>query len=129
MSRGFLSSAWSLPLRLTSFVIWFLGQFVITSLQVVGLILTPGKQPTPGIVKMNIEGLSETETTLLLLLITITPDTLVVAVNREEGNMFVHGMFVQNDAERFRAALEGTRDRLIRGVRARPAESADRGAS
>lgn len=115
-----LISPWSLPLRLLGFLGWFLWQFVLTSLQVVALILTPGKKPEPGIVRMKIDQLSETELTILVLLITITPDTLVIAVDREQGIMFVHGMFVAQDAERFRASLRYTHDRLLYGVRARP---------
>ena len=120
-----MSSVWNspvtLPLRLLGFLGWFIGQFVITSLQVVTLIVTPGRQPEPGIVKMSIDGLSDTEVTVLLALITITPDTLVIAVDREEGSMFVHGMFVAGDAEAFRSALHSTRARLLRGIRLRPA--------
>lgn len=127
--NSFWGSAWSLPLRLIGFIGWFLWQFILTSLQVIGLIITPGRQPKPGIVKMKIDQLSETEVTILIALITITPDTLVIAVDREEGSMFVHGMFVAGDAESFRSALRSTHDRLLFGVRARPSVHAKDGAS
>jgi multicomponent Na+:H+ antiporter subunit E len=120
MTGAFWNSPWSLPLRMVGFVGWFIGQFVVTSLQVVTLIATPGKQPEPGIVRFSIDQLSDTEVTLLVVLITITPDTLVIAVDREKGSMYVHGMFVARDAERFRASLRTTHDRLLDGVRARP---------
>jgi multicomponent Na+:H+ antiporter subunit E len=120
MTGAFWNSPWSLPLRMLGFVGWFIGQFVLTSLQVVALIVTPGRQPEPGIVRLDTEQLSDTEVTLLVVLITITPDTLVIAVDREEGSMFVHGMFVAKDAERFRSSLRATHDRLLFGVRARP---------
>jgi multicomponent Na+:H+ antiporter subunit E len=113
-------SLWSLPLRLLSFTGWFLGQFVVTSARVSALIMTPGRQPQPGIVRMSIDELSEGELTLLIALITITPDTLVIAVDRGERAMFVHGMFVAGNGDGFRAALRDTHDRLLRGVRARP---------
>lgn len=127
--NSFWGSAWSLPLRLIGFTGWFLWQFILTSLQVIGLIITPGKQPEPGIVKMKIDQLSETEVTILIALITITPDTLVIAVDREEGSMFVHGMFVAGDAEGFRTSLRTTHDRLLFGVRARPGVHPKEGAS
>jgi len=114
------ASPWSLPLRMASFIGWFLGQFVVTSLRVVRLILTPGRQPEPGIVKMKMDQLTDTEVSVLIALITITPDTLVLAVDREEGSMFVHGMFVAHDPESFRASLRATHDRLVAGLRARP---------
>jgi multicomponent Na+:H+ antiporter subunit E len=120
MNGSPVASPWSLPLRLLGFLLWYLWQFVLTSLQVVGLILTPGKQARPGIVRMGIDQLSETEVTILVILITITPDTLVIAVDREKGIMFVHGMFVGGDPEAFRISLGVTRDRLLFGVRTRP---------
>lgn len=121
------ASPWTLPLRFIGFLSWFLGQFVLTSLQVVGLILTPGRQPEPGIVKFKIDQLSETEVTVLVVLITITPDTLVIAVDRDEGIMFVHGMFVAGNPESFRASLRTTHDRLLFGTRARPELNLRRG--
>jgi len=128
-----MASVWasplSLPLRMFGFIGWFFGQFVATSLRVVALIVIPGRQPTPGIVKLSLDQLSDTEVTILIALITITPDTLVIAVDRAEGSMFVHGMFVANDPESFRASLRNTHDRLLFGVRARPSSYSRRGAS
>ena len=111
---------WSLPLRLLLFISWFTGQFIVTSLRVSALIMTPGRQPQPGIVRVELDELSDTELTLLIALITITPDTLVIAVDREHRGMYVHGMFVAGDADGFRAALRQTHDRLLRGVRRHP---------
>lgn len=120
MTGSLWSTPWTYPLRLLGFIGWFLGQFVITSLMVVRLIITPGRQPQPGIVRLDTSDLSDTEVTILVLLITITPDTLVIAVNREEKSLYVHGMFVAGDSEGFRAALRKTHDRLLFGLRARP---------
>jgi len=120
MSHSLWESPWTLPLRMLGFLGWFLGVFVRTSLQVVALIVIPGRRPQPAIVRMTIDQLSETEVTLLVALITITPDTLVIAVDREQGRMFVHGMFVAGDPEGFRASLRATHDRMLRGIRLRP---------
>ncbi|MCY7413083.1 MAG: Na+/H+ antiporter subunit E [Salinibacterium sp.] len=115
-----MRSPWSLPLRLLLFISWFTGQFIVTSLRVSALIMTPGRQPRPGIVRVELDELSDTEVTLLIALITITPDTLVIAVDREDRGMHVHGMFVAGDADGFRAALRQTHDRLLHGVRRNP---------
>lgn len=124
-SRG--ASPWSLPLRLLGFIGWFIGQFVLISFRVVAFIVTPGAQPKPAIVRMTIDQLSETEVTILIALITITPDTLVIAVDREEGSIFVHGMFAGGDPEGFRSSLRATHDRLLFGSRARPGANLKRG--
>lgn len=115
-----MTSPWSLPVRAILFAAWFTGQFVITSVRVSLLILTPGRQPQPAIVRFEVDELSDAEVTLLLALITITPDTLVISLNRDERVMFVHGMFVAGDADGFRRGLRETHDRLLRGIRRRP---------
>jgi len=128
MKHSLWESPWTLPLRMLGFLGWFIGVFVKTSLQVVALIVIPGRHPKPAIVRMTIDQLTETEVALLVALITITPDTLVIAVDREQGSMFVHGMFVAGDPEGFRASLRATHDRMLRGIRPRPALTAGRGA-
>jgi multicomponent Na+:H+ antiporter subunit E len=114
------ASPWTLPLRMLGFIGWFIGQFVVTTFRVVAFILTPGRQAEPAILGFAIDELSDTEVTLLIALITITPDTLVIAVDRRAGRMFVHSVFAAKDPEGFRAALRDTHDRLIIGLRARP---------
>ena len=116
-------SPWTLPVRMVGFIGWFVGQFVVTTFRVVAFILTPGRQAEPAILGFDIDQLSDTEVTLLIALITITPDTLVIAVDRREGRMFVHSVFAARDPESFRASLRNTHDRLIVGLRARPAVS------
>lgn len=117
------TSFWSLPFRALAFLGWFVWQFIVTSVQVSAMILTPGSQPRPGIVRVELDELSDTELTLLIALITITPDTLVIAVDRQARSMYVHGMFVAGDAEAFRTSLLSTQDRLLRGVRVRAPQS------
>ena len=127
MTSSWWASPGTLPLRMLGFLGWFIGQFVVTSLRVVALIMIPGRKPEPAIVRMAMDDLSDTEVTILLALITITPDTLVLAIDREKGSMFVHGMFVNGDPEGFRASLRATHDRLIFGLRARPSTNLRQG--
>ncbi len=120
MSSSVWGSPWTLPLRMLSFLGWFTGQFVVTTFRVLAFIMTPGRAAEPAIVGFAIDELSDTEVTLLIALITITPDTLVIAVDRRAGQMFVHSVFAARDPEGFRASLRDTHDRLIGGLRARP---------
>lgn len=124
-----MTSPWSLPVRLAAFVAWFVWQVVVTSVQVSALILTPGRQPEPGIVRVELDELGESELTLLVALITITPDTLVIALDRDACTMYVHGMFVAGDANTFRASVLDTERRLLRGIRLRPPAVTERGTS
>jgi multicomponent Na+:H+ antiporter subunit E len=120
MTESVWGQPWTLPIRMLGFIGWFVGQFVVTTFRVVAFILTPGRQAEPAIVGFAIDELSETEVTLLIALITITPDTLVIAVDRRARRMFVHSVFASRDPEGFRASLRDTHDRLLFGLRARP---------
>ena len=115
-----MQSPWGLPLRFLQLAAWFVWRFTVTSLQVSALILTPGRRPRPGIVQVALDDMSDAELTLLIAVVTITPDTLVIAVDREARTMLVHGMFVAGDADAFRADLVDTQRRLLGGLRWRP---------
>ncbi|MER3390063.1 MAG: Na+/H+ antiporter subunit E [Microcella sp.] len=117
-----MRSPGALPLRFLALASWFAWRFIVTSLQVSALIMTPGRKPRPGIVKVELDDMSEAELTLLVALITITPDTLVIALDRGARTMHVHGMFVAGDPEAFRSDLVSTQDRLLRGLRWNPPE-------
>ncbi len=120
-----MTSRWSLPLRALWFAMWFSWQVVVTSVRVSLLILTPGRQPRPGIVRVPTGQLSDGEVTLLVALITITPDTLVVAIDREAHVMHVHGMFVNGDPQAFRLSVRDMERRMLHGIRVRPRRSED----
>lgn len=111
---------WSLPVRAIVFALWFSWQVVVTSVQVSLLIMTPGRQPRPAIVRVPTGDLSDGEVTLLVALITITPDTLVIAIDREAQVMFVHGMFVNGDPDAFRSSVRSMEHRMLRGIRRHP---------
>lgn len=122
-----MNAAWAHPLRFLGFVAWFAWQVVVTSVKVSLLVMTPGRQPRPGIVRVPLTTLSDSELTLLIALITITPDTLVIAVDREARSMHVHGMFVDGDPDAFRSAVADTELRLLRALRRRPPVTTDKG--
>ena len=115
-----MTSPWSLPVRAIGFAAWFTWQVVVTSVRVSALIMMPGRHPRPGIVRVPLDDLGDSELTLLVALVTITPDTLVVAIDREAGVMHVHGMFVDGDAEAFRSSVLDMERRMLRGIRWRP---------
>jgi multicomponent Na+:H+ antiporter subunit E len=120
-----MTTAWSLPVRAIAFALWFSWQVVVTSVRVSALIVTPGRQPRPGIVRVPTGTLSDAELTLLVALVTITPDTLVVAIDREAKVMHVHGMFVDGDPEAFRSSVRAMERRMLQGIRVRPLRSED----
>lgn len=115
-----MNSPWAWPLRVVIFLGWFFGEVVVASLRVLAVMLLPARKPTPGIVKVHLYDLTETEETLLVILVALTPDTILMAINRDRGDVYVYGMFVNNDPEAFRASILDLERRMLRATRSRP---------
>lgn len=115
-----MNTPWAWPLRILIFVGWFFGQVVVASLRVLAVMLLPNKKPSPGIVKVHLYDLTEAEETLLVILVALTPDTILMAINRDLGDVYVYGMFVDGDAEAFRASTLDLERRMLRATRPRP---------
>ena len=115
-----MNSPWAWPLRAVIFLGWFFGEVVVASLRVLAVMLLPVRKPTPGIVKVHLYDLTETEETLLVILVALTPDTILMAINRDRGDVYVYGMFVNNDSEAFRASILDLERRMLRATRSRP---------
>ncbi|BAU32210.1 Na+/H+ antiporter subunit E [Microcella alkaliphila] len=115
-----MNSPWAWPLRILIFLGWFLGELVVASVRVLAVMLFPTKAATPGIVKVHLYDLTETEETLLVILVALTPDTIMMAINRDRGDVYVYGMFVNADAEAFRSSIVDLERRMLRATRSRP---------
>lgn len=115
-----MNTPWAWPLRILIFIGWFFGEVVVASIRVLAVMLLPKKKPTPGIVKVHLYDLTETEETLLVILVALTPDTILMAINRERGDVYVYGMFVNGDVDAFRASILDLERRMLRATRSCP---------
>lgn len=111
-------SVLTFPFRVAWFVLWFIGQIVISAGAVVKDVLTPGQGSTPRVVRLPLSSEREVHTGLLGMFITLTPGTLTLGVVEDQGPsgqaMIVHSMY-DDDAE---AALVGLREMERRTIAA-----------
>ncbi|GAA1163096.1 Na+/H+ antiporter subunit E [Nesterenkonia sandarakina] len=101
-------------LRLPGFLVYFLVQMFRANWQVAVDILTPGSALTPGVVAYPARSRSAWELTLLSNLITLTPGTLTIDVETNNGQhvLYVLGLYAPSDPNRFRQQLEELEGRM-----------------
>ncbi len=79
--------------RLPSYVLYlgfFIKSVIQGNLDVVYRVVHPRLPVYPGILTVDIEGMSELEVAMMANTITLTPGTLTMDVDMEKGLMFVH---------------------------------------
>ncbi|GAB3187762.1 Na+/H+ antiporter subunit E [Nesterenkonia suensis] len=106
------------PLRILSFLLWYLKEFVLANLHVTAEVLRPRSRRTmaPGILAVPAASRTDAEWTLISTLITLTPGTLTITLSKEHGILYVHGMFVES-REAFVAEIQEMEDRLLHAMR------------
>jgi multicomponent Na+:H+ antiporter subunit E len=89
------------PMRYVYFIFWyapvFLWELLKANLDVAYRVIHPSLPIRPGIVKLRTSLRSETGLTFLANSITLTPGTLTIDVDREEGALYIHWIYVKGD--------------------------------
>lgn len=101
-------------------LIWFLGYFLwqlaVANFDVARIILSPRLDLAPGIVRVPIRSKSDLEVTMLANLISLTPGTITIEVERDHSALFVHGLDIASP-EAFRGDIGRLEDKLLRALR------------
>lgn len=104
------------------FVLWFLGDVLVASLQVFRLALFRGPRVRSAIIGVPLRSHDDLMVTLVAHTLTLIPGSVVVEVDRRSSTLYMHVLNVatDDDAESFRASARNTEARLIRvmGTRA-----------
>ncbi|QFT90380.1 Na(+)/H(+) antiporter subunit E [Bacillus sp. THAF10] len=93
----------------------FLKELLLANVQVIRDILRPRLDIEPGIFAMPTELKSEWEITLLSLLITLTPGTLVMDVSDDKKVLYIHAMNI-TDADQAISDIKNTFEKAIMEV-------------
>lgn len=104
-------------LRAVPFGVWFLGRMVAANWQVARDLLTPGIGTTPGVAAVPVRCRSRAELTLLANLITLTPGTVTIEVDRHGHVLYVLDLYAPERPEGLRAAVHDTETRMLRMLR------------
>lgn len=92
--------------RLIRFVGFFLKQLLMANLKVAFDIVTPPWYMKPGVIAMPLQARSEFEIALVANLISLTPGTLSLDVSDDRRVLYIHAMFLEDEAALRRSLAE-----------------------
>jgi len=96
---------------------YFLMELMVSNLQVLWDVVTPGHISHPGIVGVPLRAETEMEILLLANLISLTPGTLSIDLSEDRKTLYVHVMFL-DDPDRFRQSItDGVERRVLEVMR------------
>jgi multicomponent Na+:H+ antiporter subunit E len=90
---------WSRPARYArrlelgvAFCLWFIGQILLATYHVAGLVLARRVNVAPAVLAYPVARPDTQTTTLLALLLTLTPGTLALDYDEQHGLLYVHAL-------------------------------------
>jgi multicomponent Na+:H+ antiporter subunit E len=102
---------------LVSFILYFLWEFVVSSMRVAYDVLTPTLYAKPGIVAVPLDAETDLEITSLASAITLTPGTLSLDVSEDRSTIYIHAMYAEDPEALRREIKEGMEKRLLELMR------------
>ncbi|EYR63632.1 cation transporter [Actinotalea ferrariae CF5-4] len=112
-----VTRALGVAVRSVPFGLWFLGQMVAANWQVSRDLLTPGLSTTPGVAAVPLRCRTRAELTLLSNLITLTPGTVTIEVDRHGHVLYVLDIYAPARPDDLRAQVHATETRMLRMIR------------
>ena len=85
-----------------------------SNLRVARDVLYPSSRMKPGIIKVSIEGLTDRQLLATANLITMTPGTLSLETNIEDGVLIVHSLYVEDESTAARELENLFKERIRR---------------
>ncbi len=85
--------------RLVRFVGFFLKELLLANLKVAFDIVTPPWYMKPGVIAMPLKARTEVEIAFVANLISLTPGTLSLDVSDDRRMLYIHAMFLDDEAE------------------------------
>ncbi|HSH05579.1 MAG TPA: Na+/H+ antiporter subunit E [Anaerolineae bacterium] len=101
--------------KITEFFFFFLYTLLIANIRMALYVLNPYRQIRPGIVAIPLDIRTDTQITMLLNLITLTPGTLSLDVSDAGDSIYVHVIHVE-DKEAFRQEIKQGFEKRIQEI-------------
>ncbi len=114
------------PAALLRFAVRFVVDLVVSSLQVVRLVLSPRIALRQAVVALHVPDASDTLLTVLADAISLTPGTLTIDVDRSTSTLYVHSLDAGQGQEALDRLRAGLQDQATGAVRALGSEAARR---
>lgn len=81
------------------FMLVFIWEIIIANLRVAYDVVTPGSLAKPGVIAIPLDCQTDIEITLLVIVISLTPGTLVLDLSSDKKELYIHAMFLTDKAK------------------------------
>jgi multicomponent Na+:H+ antiporter subunit E len=99
-------------LRFIGFLGFFVWELFLANLRVAWEVITPKHHMHPAIIAVDLDTVSDLQTTVLANFITLTPGTLSLDVSPDRKTLYVHAMYV-DDPDEFRNDIKQRLERRV----------------
>lgn len=114
--RGPAGRAYGARLQaIAGFILFFSKELIVANLRVAYDVLTPQHHMRPGIVAIPLDLKTDLQITVLTTLVTLTPGTLSLHVTDDRRMLYIHAMYIDDEAKLIRSIKEGF-ERRVREV-------------
>lgn len=103
--------------QIIGFLLFFTKEMIVANVRMAYYTVSPLSRLKPGIVAVEIDGLSNLEITILANLITLTPGTLSLDVSEDRSQLIVHCMDATDPEKIKREIHEGFQRRILELMR------------
>ncbi len=103
-------------LHFVSFLLFYIGDIVKSNVRVAFDVLTPNYGMTPGIVSVDVSGMTDRQLLFMANFITMTPGTLGLIFSDTKDKLYIHVMYVNGAMETLSRELSETYGKRVRRV-------------
>ena len=86
-------------LRFIELILFYLKEIAVSNIRIAHDVLTPRHRMKPGIISVEVGGLTERQLVAMANLITMTPGTLGMYVSQDLTKLYIHSMYLDKDAK------------------------------
>ncbi len=98
------------------FIIFYISEVVQSNLRVAYDVLTPTHKMEPGILSVDVSGMTDRQLLFMANFITMTPGTLGLCFSESKDKLYIHAMYLDHDMEALSADLSNTYGKRVRRV-------------
>jgi multicomponent Na+:H+ antiporter subunit E len=106
------------PLWMLRFLLRFLRDLVVASVQIAWLAFRVGRRPRSAIIAVQLRVHSDLNLTIVAEAVSLVPGSLIVEADRSTGTLYIHvlGLSTLADVERYRHGVRDLETRLVRAI-------------
>lgn len=103
-------------LHLLGFIVFYISEVVKSNLRVARDVLTPTFEMDPGILAVDVTGMSDRQLLFMANFITMTPGTLGISFSEQKDKLYIHAIYLDQDMEALSAELSTAYGKRVRRV-------------